>query len=140
MDMSSNHRNSIANRAEKFGNPYDSVIFDDNSQFNSKKKGCLYFFKELDNKIMRPVFIYKYHQLVEKQPYYTFGDMLDEYKKIQEELAEAEDNIDMEIFEGNNPEHQSHNHTYDHAGGDTTDDNRSVKSNPTHNIKNSRGY
>lgn len=82
MDLSSNQKNSIVNRAEKFGNPYDSAIFDDRSSIKGKKKGCFYFFKQLDNRIMRPVFIYKYHQLVEKQPHYTFGDMLDEYKKI----------------------------------------------------------
>ena len=55
--------NSNKNPAEKFGNPYDSVMFDERPV---KKKGCLYFFKELDNKIMRPVFIYKYHEMVEK--------------------------------------------------------------------------
>lgn len=84
------------NLAKKFGNPYDSIMFERSSQ-HKKNKGCFYFFKQLDNKILRPIFIYKYHEFVEKQPHYTFDDMLDEYRKIQDELAEAEDNLGIEI-------------------------------------------
>lgn len=61
MELSSNKKDSIINRAEKFGNPYDSVIFDNRDSVKTQKKGCLYFFKQMDNRIMRPVFIYKYH-------------------------------------------------------------------------------
>ena len=61
MELSSNKKDSFADRAQKFGNPYDSVEFDERSSIRTRKKGCFYFFKQLDNRIMRPVFIYKYH-------------------------------------------------------------------------------
>ena len=55
---------------------------DDSGDYH-RKKGCRYFFKFLDNKILRPIFIYKYHQNVENEPHINFGDMLEEYKNLQ---------------------------------------------------------
>ena len=63
----------------------------DQDEDYDKKKGCRYFFKELDNKILWPIFIYKYHDEVENAPYLTFNDMYDDYQDIQKELQEAED-------------------------------------------------
>ena len=70
------------NKAKKFGNPYDSIAFDNDSDEDrsKKKRGCCFYFKQLDNRILRPLFIYKYDVLVKKQKPINFEEMLNEYK------------------------------------------------------------
>ena len=82
------------NAARKFGNPYDSIAFESDEESEKRKRGCCYYFRMLDNRILRPVFIYKYNAVVKKQKPINFEEMLEEYKQIQEELAKIEDDTE----------------------------------------------
>ena len=63
-----------------------------------KEPGCLHYFKVIDDLVLRPIFIYKYSR-IRKQPVMTFGDMLDEYKVIQEELIKIDEEEEEMIKE-----------------------------------------
>ena len=56
-----------------------------------KKKGCTYYFKIIDNLVLRPIFIYKY-ELKKNLPEFNFNDMLQEYGEIKENI-EKEENL-----------------------------------------------
>ena len=73
-----NEVESQENRAQKFGNPYDSIILD-----GDNKKGCCYYIKFFDRKILRPILIYKYNDIFEHAgKHIDFEEMLEEYKQI----------------------------------------------------------
>lgn len=72
----------------------DSVKRDNNLKFKLQKKGrtCGYFFQLIDLEILKPIFVYKYNE-IRRQPFITFGDMLAEYKQIEDELLSDEDDL-----------------------------------------------
>lgn len=51
--------------AKRFGNPYDSLdLGSEDEETMKRKKGCCYYFLQLDSQILRPILIYKYSTTV----------------------------------------------------------------------------
>ena len=53
------------------------------------KKGCYAWFERIDEKYIRPCFIYKYDKIKDRMEL-EFEDVLQEYKLIQQELDEPD--------------------------------------------------
>lgn len=64
----------------------------------AKRRGCIEYFNEFDDKWLRPCCIYKYNRLKKRQNF-EFADILQEYEAIQEELNnEDEDDFVGEVL------------------------------------------